>query len=115
MTIQAPVGEELLSRLRGAGHERPPIDPDAPGRVRATVSISANELNARWPALPANAHFRLQEPLRAELAAGRVVLAGRVDLALGGPTPDRAGSTLIDIKSGKRHYDDVADAGWYAV
>jgi hypothetical protein len=43
------------------------------------------------------------------------VLSGRVDLVVGRPSADRAGTTLIDFKGGKRRYDDIHDAGWYAL
>lgn len=76
------------------------------------VAIS---LAGRWPVLPANALPRLQETVRIALARGRVVLSGRLDVALGRPAPDRAGTTLIDVKSGRRRYDDTLDAAWYAV
>ncbi len=59
--------------------------------------------------------MRLQEPIRVTLADERVILSGRLDLVLGAPTSERAGATLIDIKSGTRRIDDITDAGWYAV
>lgn len=70
---------------------------------------------AAWPVFPGSALIRLQEPIRVELAGGRVVLSGRVDLMLGQPGIGLAGSTLVDVKSGMRRHDDTADAGWYAV
>lgn len=88
---------------------------DEQAELAYTVPALASDLARRWPALPANAWPRLQEPLRAELADGRVLLAGRADLVLGAPGPDRAGTSLVDLKSGNRRYDDVQDAGWYAV
>lgn len=75
----------------------------------------ATSLAGRWPALPANALPRLQEPVRIALARGRVVLSGRLDVVLGRPAADRAGTTLIDVKSGRRRYEDTLDAAWYAV
>lgn len=83
--------------------------------ARVIVERCSASLVARWPVLPASALVRLQEPLRVDLAGGRVVLSGRVDLALGRPGPAAAGSTLVDIKCGRQRYDDRADAGWYAV
>ena len=91
------------------------LPPDDRLEVEERVGTIGRLLADRWPALPPNAYPRLQEPLRAELAGGRVVLSGRVDLALGRPTLDRAGTTLVDVKSGKRRYDDALDADWYAV
>ncbi len=70
---------------------------------------------AAWPLLPGSAVMRLQDPLLAELAGGRVVLSGRADLVLGQPGPTVVGTTLVDVKSGKRRHSDAVDAGWYAV
>jgi hypothetical protein len=83
--------------------------------VREEVVAGATSMAARWPVLPANASARLQELLVVELAGGRIVLSGRVDLAVGRPTPGRSGTTLVDVKSGRRRHDDVLDADWYAV
>ncbi len=88
---------------------------DEQDEVRRAVSGWGSELTHRWPSLPANALVRFQEPLRVELAGGRIVLVGRVDLMLGRPSVERAGTTLIDVKGGKRRYDDIHDAGWYAL
>lgn len=114
-----PVGE-VLGAAAVAGEpelldawEALPVDEQT--EVHETVSDWATALATRWPALPEPSLIRFQEPLRVELAAGRVVLSGRVDLALGRPGADRAGTTLLDIKSGKRHYDHALDVGWYAV
>ena len=83
--------------------------------VRYVVDRLGAALAQRWPALPVNARFRLQETLRVELAGGRVGLTGRVDIVLGQPTGERVGTTLVDVKAGKRGYGDVDDAWWYAL
>ncbi|MHB8246269.1 MAG: PD-(D/E)XK nuclease family protein [Acidimicrobiales bacterium] len=70
---------------------------------------------ANWAHLPANAFPRLQEPMRVVLAGGRVVLLGRADLLLGRASAERVGTTLIDVKSGKRRREHVAEARWYAL
>lgn len=85
------------------------------GEARGIVRACSSALSTRWSVLPPNALARFQEPMRVYLAGGRVVLSGRVDLALGCPGPGCAGTTLVDIKSGRQRYDDAADAGWYAV
>lgn len=48
--------------------------------------------------------------LRIELAGGRIVLQGRIDLTLGQPRGDTAGKVLIDLKTGgfsPWHLDDL--------
>lgn len=117
--VTDPVAEALsASDVAGDGNLRDAFDAltaEERDEVVERVTTVGRTLGQRWPALPANALPRLQEPLRADLAGGRVVLSGRVDLALGRPTADRAGTTLVDVKSGRRRYDDALDADWYAV
>ncbi len=78
------------------------------------VATAAMHL-ANWPRLPANAFPRLQEPMRVELAGGKIVLLGRADLLLGRASAEHVGTTLIDVKSGKRRREHIADARWYAL
>jgi hypothetical protein len=83
--------------------------------VRPLVDGLAKNLAERWPNLPDSAYQRLQENLRVSLADGRVLMSGRLDLVLALPAADHAASTLIDVKGGKRGYNDNDDAWWYAV
>jgi len=83
--------------------------------VRNQARERTVDLIERWPLLPTNALTRLQDRIRIELASGSVVLTGRLDLVLGVPAPDRAGVTLVDIKSGRPRHDDRIDAEWYAL
>ena len=100
--------EQLVEEFRS-------LSEDDRAELRYSVAALAGQLAERWPPLPRNALPRLQEPLRIPLAGGRVVLSGRVDLALGHPGVERAGSTLVDIKSGARRHEDMADAAWYGL
>ncbi|MGH9075067.1 MAG: PD-(D/E)XK nuclease family protein, partial [Acidimicrobiales bacterium] len=118
-----PVGTDLVADALGAGaaagerdlaRDWDSLSVEAQGEARMIVAACWPALVA-WPQLPASALVRLQEPIVAELAGGRVVLAGRADLVLGQPGGGRAGSRLIDIKSGRRRQEDVVEAGWYAV
>ncbi len=80
-------------------------------KVREVIAA----LSSRWPRLPPNAFVRLQETICSELAGGRVVLSGRVDLMVGKPTATHVGTTMIDIKGGRWRFQDSFDAGWYAL
>lgn len=88
---------------------------DEQAEVDEAVRHATTDLVGRWPQLPSNALVRLQESVRVELAAGRVVLAGRVDLMVGMPTLAQVGTTLIDVKSGRWRFHDAVEAGWYAL
>lgn len=88
---------------------------DEQAEVDEDVRHATADLVGRWPQLPSNALVRLQESVRVELAGGRVVLAGRVDLMVGMPTRAQVGTTLIDVKSGRWRFQDAVEAGWYAL
>ncbi|MGH9069846.1 MAG: hypothetical protein ACRDX8_01440 [Acidimicrobiales bacterium] len=128
-----------LAAATAAGQERLGFDwaglsSEQQAEAASIVESCRGALEA-WPVLPSSALVRLQEPLRAELSGGHVVLTGRVDLVLGRATPlvagagvagaglagaglagaGVAGATLVDVKSGRRRQEDRADAGWYAV
>lgn len=114
-----PTADALAAAEVTADHELirawESLSPDDREELAYSVPVLARELAARWPSLPPNALPRLQEPLRVELACGRVVLSGRVDVMLGCPSGDRVGTTLLDLKSGQPRFDDLHDARWYAL
>lgn len=118
-----PLGSDLVvyaldaAAAAGDSHVAPAweaLSPEEKEEATAIVGQCSPALVA-WPVVPGKALIRLQEPLLVELAGGRVVLAGRVDLVLGRPGVTVAGSTLVDVKSGRHRHDDVIDAGWYAI
>jgi hypothetical protein len=124
VVMGVPLGDdpvaEALAAAQAAGQrevaaEWEALSPDEREEVHYSVPGVARQLAERWPVLPASAWPRLQEPLRVELAAGRVLLTGRADLVLGAPAPDRVGTTVLDVKSGQRRFDDIEDARWYAL
>ncbi len=113
-----PVGEALGAAM--ADHELGPVidweslSCEDQAEVRAIVEACLPAVVA-WPALAGSALVRVQEPMRVELAGGRVVLSGRADLVTGRPSAELVGARLIDVKSGRRRQEDLADAGWYAI
>ncbi len=86
---------------------------------RAEVKAEANDrlvkfldcwppLNPRWRPAP-------ESRLYADLCDGRVVLAGKVDLALGRAEGNRAGKVLVDLKTGRAHANHREDLRFYAL
>ena len=114
-----PVGDALQASLADGDtslqDEWNALSDGDQSEVREAVRSAADGLDERWPALPPNAFIRLQEPLRVDLAGGRVVLSGRVDLMVGAPSSTHVGTTIIDAKSGRWSYNDSADAGFYSL
>jgi hypothetical protein len=91
------------------------LEPSEQEELRSSVTDMAEKLSSRWPPLPPGAYPRLQNTARIELCDGQIILSGRVDLALGRPSAEKVGTTLIDVKAGTHRLDDRDDAGWYAI
>lgn len=133
VAVGVPVGDDPvrdgLAAAEVGGNDRlapawDALDPDERDEVRARVATALAQLAAMWPKLPPSALLRLQEPMTVELAAGRVICAGRVDAVVGsdrlvrnehGQEELHVGVTLFDLKSGARRGDDLADATWYGL
>ena len=52
---------------------------------------------------------------RWECHDGKIILSGKVDLSLGGPSGDRSGRVFIDLKTGRRSRNHVDDLRYYAL
>ncbi|MBI2710897.1 MAG: PD-(D/E)XK nuclease family protein [Actinobacteria bacterium] len=83
-------------------------------RERAEVRAQANERVAAfldcWPPLERRWRPVPEARQRADLAGGRVVVQGRVDLVLGRSEGRRAGKVLVDFKTGAwspAHHEDL--------
>ena len=79
---------------------------DLAGRVAALAAV--------WPRIGPGWWPRVEEPARVRLAGGAVMVAGRLDLLLGGPPTGRA-AVVVEVKGG-RWYDGMrADGHLYAL
>ncbi len=83
--------------------------------LRLEVERQVQGLRDRWPVLSPAWLPRTQETMRVGLAGGAVQLAARVDLALGGPSVDKASVALVEIKAGARRVEHRADLHFYAL
>jgi hypothetical protein len=79
------------------------------------VERQAAGLVSRWPVLSPEWLPRTQEPIKASLADGRVILSARVDLAIGRPAVDHASVGIVELKSGRRRAEHRADLHFYAL
>ncbi len=69
----------------------------------------------QFPALP-DKKVHPEDALRVRLHGGRLILSGRPDLRLGGPTSDVRRMLLLDLKTGGRHsLRHLADMRFYAL
>lgn len=86
---------------------------------RAELRGEVNELLVKfqdcWPPLRPQWRPAPESRLYADLADGRVTLAGKVDLALGRADGDRAGKVLVDLKTGRPSPTHREDLRFYAL
>lgn len=78
--------------------------------LRSEVNNRVAAFLESWPALKREWRPTMEMPVRVEIARGRIVLAGKVDLALGRASGSVAGKVLVDLKTGRfaaAHRDDL--------
>jgi hypothetical protein len=80
----------------------------------ADVPLRIDQLAGAWPAVDPGWWPRVEEPVRAVLAGGAVVVSGRLDVLLGGPPTPRS-AVIVEIKAGRWHDGARADAHLYAL
>lgn len=78
--------------------------------LRSEVNNRVAAFLESWPPLKREWRPTMEMPVRVEIARGRIVLAGKVDLALGRASGSVAGKVLVDLKTGRfatAHRDDL--------
>lgn len=78
--------------------------------LRAFANEAVVKFLECWPPLPAKWVPRTETGLGADLCGGRIVLRGKVDLALGIARGTEARVLIVDLKTGRgqpRHLDDL--------
>jgi len=92
---------------------------DAPAVELAEVRAEAHERVARFvesfPPLQRSWTPRPEARVRVDLCEERVVLRGKVDLALGAPKATRARVLIVDFKTGPAYPSHVDDLRFYAL
>lgn len=117
---QRPVtGEASVAFLAAQGDERArhhlsAIGEPAATKLMAEAGSRVNRLSVAWPEVGPGWWPRVEEPVRAPLAGGSVVLGGRLDILLGGPPTGRPG-VVIEIKGGRWHDSVRSDAHFYGL
>ena len=110
-----------LAALTLDDHQRGLVDwiERLPGPERSELAVEVERqaagLVARWPTLSPGWLPRTQQPIKASLAGGRVLLSARVDLAIGRPAVKHASVGIVELKSGKRRAEHRADLHFYAL
>gem|GEM_PF-707078 len=86
-------------------------------QLRSEAANSTQAFLDGFPPLGAKPQWRPAVEVRGryEFLDSKLVLSGKVDLSLGGPTGDRSGRVFIDLKTGRRSRTHVDDLRFYAL
>ncbi len=86
-------------------------------QLRSDAANATQAFLDGFPPLRAKPQWRpaVEVKSRYEFLDSKVVLAGKVDLSLGGPSGDRSGRVFIDLKTGRRSRSHVDDLRYYAL
>lgn len=120
-----PVANELVDEALGAlTNDGSPIAeylghlPEAErAQLRSEAANATQAFLDGWPPLRSNPQWRPAVEVRGryELLNSRIILSGKVDLSLGGPSGDRSGRVFIDLKTGRRSRTHTDDLRYYAL
>ena len=83
--------------------------------LRSDVSNIVSDFLDQWPRLKPSWRPATEARLKAELCRGKVVLSGKVDLALGAPAGTEAGRVFVELKSGAVRPQHLDDLRFYAL
>lgn len=108
------VVDQTLARLENdtgsLGHWIQGLDLADRAELRGEVNSRVAAFFECWPPLKREWRPTMEASARVELAQGRIVLAGKTDLALGRAEGNVAGKVIIDLKTGRfspTHRDDL--------
>ncbi len=91
------------------------IDEVEQAELRAEAAERVTAFVETWPPLNPKWRPTTEARMRAELADGTVILAGKVDLALGHAHGQTAGKVLVDLKTGASQRHHLDDLRFYAL
>ena len=86
-------------------------------QLRSDAANATQAFLDGFPPLRAKPQWRPAVEVRGryEFLNSRIILSGKVDLSLGGPSGDRSGRVFIDLKTGRRSRTHVDDLRYYAL
>ncbi len=83
--------------------------------LRSDVNNLVSDFLDQWPPLKSSWRPTTEARLKAELCGGKVVVSGKVDLALGAPVGTEAGRVFVELKSGAARAQHLDDLRLYAL
>jgi hypothetical protein len=86
-------------------------------QLRSDAANATQAFLDGFPPLRAKPQWRPAVEVRGryEFLNSKLILSGKVDLSLGGPSGDRSGRVFIDLKTGRRSRTHVDDLRYYAL
>lgn len=91
------------------------LTPPARAELRVKAGNAVSTFLECWPPLPSAWWPRTELPVRFDLCGGRIVLSGKIDLALGRARGDEARCLFVDLKTGGRYPAHLDDLRFYAL
>jgi hypothetical protein len=113
--VDDAIGELAADDVGSLGVFLQHLPPATRGELRARATNAVSTFLECWPALRASWWPRTELPVRAELCGGAVVLAGKIDLALGRAVGAEARCLFVDLKTGSHYPDHLHDLRFYAL
>lgn len=113
VTVDAVLGYLAAAGDSGVGDHLADLGAAA-APLLAEIEARIGRLVGAWPAIDPAWWPRVEEPVRATLAGGAVVVSGRLDLLLGGPPTGRP-AVVVEVKGGRWHDGMRADGHLYAL
>lgn len=120
-----PVANELVDEAIGTlANDGSPISdylrhlPEAEhAQLRSDAANATQAFLDGFPPLRSKPQWRPAVEVRGryEILNSTIIMQGKVDLSLGGPTGDRSGRVFIDLKTGRRSRTHVDDLRYYAL
>ncbi len=107
--------ERLIDGDRGIRGWLLDLPPAERAELRGAAADWVVKFQDTFPVLQPAWRPRLESLLTVDLCGGRVLLRGKVDLALGRPEGTQARVLIVDFKSGRPQAVHAADLGFYAL
>lgn len=107
--------ERLSEQERGVAAFLAVADPVEQAELRVAATDMVTKFADEFPPLRAAWRPRVESALSTSLCGGRVLLKGRVDLAVGRATGTTAGVLIVDFKTGRPVPAHIDDLRFYAL
>lgn len=94
-----------LAEERGLGEFLDALEAVECGELRSAAEELLTEIRDLWPPIPSRWAPRLETPLSATFADGRIRIRGKTDLSIGSVSAEQRQQIIVDLKSGWRRPD----------